>query len=198
MGNRIPLTALVVIVIVGTAATAATARSFRSSHITQRATYTSIEVSGAFGTGRCPLTLEGAFHEYVTLKTASLIGFMERINLGACTVGTMRVLTETLPWHIQYVGFQGTLPNITRILTKIVGFAISIREPFGLVCLFRSSATEPVSSNYTREAGGVLTELQLGGEIRTGSECFGVRATLRSVPSTFESGIRAAITVTLI
>jgi hypothetical protein len=129
------------------------------------------EISGPeFVTYRCRLTLEGSFHSRSIAKvTESLIGYVNRATLGECPINDTRVLRETLPWHIRYRSFAGTLPSIVEFTTAIIGFAMSIREPFAARCLGRSTATEPVFFRWTRE-GGRWREAGLSGSITT-SNC---------------------------
>jgi hypothetical protein len=51
--------------------------------------------------------------------------------------------TNTLPWHIRYVTFQGTLPTITGIEVSIVDYAYLV-EASGVSCLYKSTAARPV------------------------------------------------------
>jgi hypothetical protein len=91
----------------------------------------------------CPLTLEGTFHERTFTKVSgSLLGFVTRaiMNEAACRgSATARVLAETLPWHVRYDSFEGTLPNITGLRYQIIGMAIQ-----AVVCLYQSNAERPV------------------------------------------------------
>lgn len=200
MKARLLLTTVSAVAMIGMLTSTALGRSFRSSISTQRAIYTSVEFSGLFGSARCPLTLNGEIHSTLPKTAEALIGYFESLTLGACTTGSLTMLTVSMPWHIRYSGFQGTLPRITRILTRIVGFEFKIRETGANECLVRTTATEPLLGNYSRRIeDGILTELALGGEIRTGVECFGVRGTFRSTPSSLRSfGGSTNIVITLI
>jgi hypothetical protein len=99
---------------------------------------------------RCQVTLEGSFHSKTILKIReALIGHLTRANIAACAGGDASVLTETLPWHITYESFAGTLPTITRLSILIVGAGFRIR--YGTVegsniCLART--------RVERHAGG--------------------------------------------
>lgn len=155
----------------------AVARQLELSERDLRATFPRWEISNAFGTAKCELTLEMTMHERRITKTAELlIGFVTRAAITACAMGTANLQIETLPWHIRYESFTGTLPNITRLNTRVIGMAWNIREPiFGVMCLIRTSAGEPARLIFSREAGSVLTEATLGGEIASGPECMGIR-----------------------
>jgi hypothetical protein len=104
------------------AASSATARSLSVSNQNIRVTWSSLEfVSGV--TLRCRVTLEGSLHSRtITKRLGTLIGAITRATFDErnCTNGTLRPRTETLPWHITYEGFTGTLPqhNIYFPLTQ--------------------------------------------------------------------------------
>jgi hypothetical protein len=142
----------------------ASARNLSLSTQTMRATWQNLEVSESFGvTVRCQLTLEGSFHARTHAKVVgTLIGYVNRTAL-SCPLSEWRLLTETLPWHVRYRLFAGALPNIASWWTSIVGFAIGIRSSLGLLCLGRSTATEPFFLTYNRGAGGGLTEAVASG-----------------------------------
>lgn len=179
---------------------AASANRLSQSSGTWRATWASVEVSGGFGTtGHCSLTLEGSVHSRTITKTAgALIGYITRASAGPCGAGAATVLTATLPWHIRYASFSGTLPNISSTSTTIIGFAFQFTETIfdGLKCLLTSSPTEPLWNTYNREAGGAFTSVGLGGTIET--TC-GIRLTVSgtSAPPTVLGGT-TRITLTLI
>ena len=164
----------------------ASARSFSISNLSWRTIYYPFlpeerrrepeqreqwEISGPeFVTYRCRLTLEGSFHARSIAKVAeSLIGYVNRATLGECPINDTRVLRETLPWHIRYRSFSGTLPNIVGFTTAIIGFAMSIREPFAARCLGRSTAAEPILFTWIREAGGRWREAGLSGSLTAGN-----------------------------
>jgi hypothetical protein len=95
-------------------------------------------------TVRCPLTVEGSFHSATFHKIRrALIGYMTRAGFGAsasCTGGGMTVLTETLPWHVTYEKFEGTLPNITHVGVEVIGAGVRIEERSLGACLARAPA----------------------------------------------------------
>jgi hypothetical protein len=132
-----------------------------------------LEITGAFGSYRCSLTLEGSFHTRTIAKTVgALIGYVTRASLNPiCSTSLFetRVLTETLPWHLRYRSFSGLLPNITTVSTAIVGFAFQIREnAFAIRCLGTSTAESPFVLDFTREtATGALRQASASGTITT-------------------------------
>src|SRR5215213_5066666 len=133
----------------------ASARNLSISNQQIRSAFRSIEIGAeGLGTQMCDLTLEGSLHSRTMLKVVnSLMGYITRVNTANCSL-TMAILS--LPWHVRYVGFSGTLPNITLLMVKISRFSFSFGS-FGFVCL-----GEPeVETNFNREAGGRLTELRI-------------------------------------
>jgi hypothetical protein len=169
-------------VLLGVLVGAASAGRLSTSSQTLRASFASLEFAGAFGTTRCAVTVEGSFHERTTTKVVDkLVGYITSVTLGACATGSATVLTETLPWHVRYSGFSGTLPNITATQATIVGVATRIRETGGVGCLARTTVEEPATMRFTREASGAITAATLGGSVRSGAECFGAVATFAGV-----------------
>ncbi|HEX7291737.1 MAG TPA: hypothetical protein VF250_11490 [Conexibacter sp.] len=179
----------------------ASARTFMTSSQTYRATYREVEIAGLFGVTVCELVTEGSFHSRNIAKTAgSLIGYITRATLGACAAGTATIQQLTLPWHVRYLAFTGTLPNIISIRANIIEVGARAREPGGIECLARSSAAQPITATFTRTlATGEIRSADLAGTINTGPECGGAPVTL-SAFSTSVTVLNAAtkITVTLI
>jgi hypothetical protein len=102
----------------------------------------------------CPMTVEGSFHSRTISKVSgSLIGYLTNARIRApCTNGTATVLTATLPWHVRYSSFSGTLPNITRVALQLVGTAFRV-ESGGSVCLVRTTAAAPAIGNIELSGG---------------------------------------------
>jgi hypothetical protein len=97
-------------------------------------------------TAECAVTLEGSFHSATISKVSgALIGYIHQVGLpGRCTSGGMTVLRETLPWHIRYVSFSGTLPSITAMTFVMIGVSYLITEAFfSNSCLMRSTEANP-------------------------------------------------------
>lgn len=97
----------------------------------------------------CPVTLEGTLHSSTITKTAGLlIGYVTRASIatngsttGRCTGGNGTILAATLPWHVQYSSFGGTLPNITSLTLRLINASFQIAN--GSECLARTTAAEP-------------------------------------------------------
>lgn len=174
---------------------AAYAGRISTSSQTGRATFARVDFAGGFGTNECSLTIEGSFHSRTIVKSAgALIGYVTRAIIGACNRGSSTILAESLPWHVRYSSFAGTLPNITRLNLTATGMAFRIREPtFGVQCLASGGTATGI---FNREAGGVLTSQEIGGESET--DC-GIPGTISGRSSSFTVlGAATRITVTLI
>jgi hypothetical protein len=169
-------------VLLGALVSSASAGRFETNSQAIRSQWRSVEFSAPFGTTRCQLTLEGTMHSRTLVKTiGSLVGYVTRAILGPCATGSATILTETLPWHVRYSGFSGILPEIISIILHILGDSWRVREPGGLTCLARSTATRPVIGTFHRDTvTHVLTEVGIGGRIATGAECFGSEGTFTS------------------
>jgi hypothetical protein len=104
-------------------ASSASARSFSISNSNIRAVYKPLVFLASNGSNiTCTLTLEGTFHYRTFLKVErTLIGYITRAifdtptcrSSGSSTNIRARILTETLPWHVRYIGFIGRLPEVT-------------------------------------------------------------------------------------
>jgi hypothetical protein len=158
--SRLLLAALTATVVMGTLVGTSQARTLRSSSNLFRVTWTSLEFAEAFFgiSVRCPVTLEGTFHSTTIAKVVgSLIGYVTRAAVAntACTGGHATVLTATLPWHVTYEGFTGTLPNITRIRLLMRRPSFQIENSIIGTCLSSPENLNGELSGTT--AGGVFT-----------------------------------------
>jgi hypothetical protein len=120
-------------------------------------------INNRLGTIECHVTMEGSFHSRTISKVLeALIGYITRATVDStnCTGGSARSLTETLPWHIRYGGFTGTLPTITSVNTRLIGFNYLIQVG-GTACLFSSTASSPMKQIVNRNsATGVASSLR--------------------------------------
>ncbi|HEX7289665.1 MAG TPA: hypothetical protein VF250_00945 [Conexibacter sp.] len=155
--------------LLGVLVSGASARNLSTSNQQIRANFREVRFSGLFGTTVCQVTVEGSFHERTTAKVVGrLVGYITTVRLGPCATGTATVLSETLPWHVQYSGFTGTLPNITRIDAKAINAAFRLRTPEGFACLSRSTPEQPVIGAFNRDiTSSQVTGAILGGTIET-------------------------------
>jgi hypothetical protein len=131
-----------------------------------------IDTGGTFGI-ECQVTIEGSFHSRVISKlSGQLIGFVTvaEAPFMCFAGGEVAILngseplpgggtaTNSLPWHIRYDSFSGTLPNITGIRIQIVGAAILMWN--GLVqCLFKSTEGTPLYA-ILEVAAGTITAMR--------------------------------------
>ncbi len=175
-------------------AASASARNLSTTASSWRATFREVRLSGGFGTIVCPVTLESSSHSRSIAKVmGALIGYYTKWDFltGGCTQGGATVLRETFPWHKQYCGFFGTLPNVAAVCEQIVGYSIATTEPvFGITCLWRSTAESPVRATMNREAGGRATTVTLSGTVPT--SC-GISGTVSGTSNSL-----TALTITLI
>jgi hypothetical protein len=200
---RIVWAAVAAVTVLAVGVGSASATRFASNSQTNRGVWTGLEfIAEGITTVRCPVTFEGSLHSRTISKVAgSLVGFVLRAIVGeaSCQNGKARVLAEKLPWHVRYESFGGTLPNIVNINKQIIGAAWSVTtRVFGteLMCLYTTTATEPVTGRLAREVGGVVTGDTLSGSIRSGT--FGCpRATLGGT-GTVKTTAGANVTVTLV
>ncbi|HEX7291076.1 MAG TPA: hypothetical protein VF250_08125 [Conexibacter sp.] len=147
----------------------ATARNLSISNQQLRANFRELRYSGLFGTYVCQVTLEGSLHSRTIAKVVGqLIGYITTVRLGPCATGTATMLSETLPWHVQYRGFSGALPDITRIETDIINYSFRIRTPEGFNCLMRSTPEQPSTGESARNiTTQQITTATIGGTIDT-------------------------------
>lgn len=122
-----------------------------------------LEAGIGFFNVKCPVTVEGSFHSKTISKVAeSLMGYVTRVsvNNAGCTSGHATVLTATLPWHLRYTSFSGTLPTITTISGK--GFLGSgLIEAAGFNCLYEGTGAGIIN----RESGGVVRTVTPSGSV---------------------------------
>jgi len=169
-------------VLLGALVASASARNFEVSNQRLRASFTNFEIHAPGVTTRCALTIEASLQSRTMAKVAgSLIGYITRADLGACTASTATILTTTLPWHARYSGFSGTLPEISSIITHVIGFSFRFRGPGDIACLARSTTAEPLIVNYHRNtATRVLEAADIRGTMRTEAECLGISLSFRT------------------
>jgi hypothetical protein len=186
-------------ILLGAVVGSASARNFSISNQFLTATFRRVTFEGPGLTIVCEVVVEGSFHRRTTAKrVGSLVGYLTSAAFGAggCEAGRATILRETLPWHIRYLGFAGTLPNITSIIANIVRSAFRIQEPFA-TCLGTSTEANPTIVTFNRDVvTRVLTTATIGGTIPT--SC-GVNGTFRSdAAQVFLLGTTNRLTLTLI
>lgn len=175
---RILLGALVAALALSAAVGTASARRFQLSNQTFRVVWPLeepliFEEGGAAVQVKCQVTIEGSFHSRTLSKVCGqLVGFVTQARVkrpciegaGWALNGIERlpngnVPATTLPWHIRYNSFVGTLPSITRIRLQLVGAAFLVRIAEAIGCLFRSTAAGPAFGSVNVEGAGTVTGL---------------------------------------
>lgn len=149
----------------------ASARNLSTSNQNIRVTFTSIELGTESVIIRCPVTLEGSFHARTIAKVAgSLVGAVTRhqTKQESCTGGIAAGFngteryngttpSSTLPWHLSYESFAGTLPNITSAQFLYSRFRFGIRDTSSFCTGQYGTAEDNIVVSATREAGGGIT-----------------------------------------
>jgi hypothetical protein len=101
--------------------------------------------------------MEGSFHSATLSKVCGqLVGYVTEATFGhPCVGGEAWALNgierlpngtippSTLPWHIRYNGFTGTLPNITGIRLQLIGVSFLMRTAGGAGCLMKTTEARP-------------------------------------------------------
>lgn len=137
-----------------------------------RLTWTSLRLTAAEATVECPITLEGSFHSSTIRKVqGALVGHVSRASVrgssgaGNCTNGTATVFQEALPWHIQYLGFTGTLPRPTGIRLWLVGARFRL-DPAGILPACNATTTQenPAVGDILTETNGLVTGIRAASE----------------------------------
>jgi len=158
--NKLVCVGMAAALMLALAVSSASAGRLSLSHRLTRAMFNPLTFSGPFGAAaRCPITLESSFHRETINKTLdSLIGYVTRAIRGTCTQGNATILSETLPWHIAYGGFTGSLPRFLGIKQKLIGASFRVQESvFGINCLSRTTTTNPsigIAEGIEWEANG--------------------------------------------
>ena len=201
--SRLLLAGLMATLLLSAAVATASANRLSTSSQNFRAVWTPLTF--APGPVECNVTLEGSYHSATITKTVgALIGYVTRASVDnrSCTGGHATVLTETLPWHIRYRGYTGTLPNISGVVTGMVGSAFRVEiNFFGASCLVRTTAEHPAVGIINVGTGGVVTGLRAdeGTHIpmTNGCELFG-EASFTGTARVTTPGTSTSITVRLI
>jgi len=161
--------------------TAASARNFSVTSQGFRIRWTALEFRVEMSNVRCPVVMEGNLHTATFVKSAgSLIGYITRgIVTRPCVGGTVWAFNGTeeneilrfrlgtsLPWHVTYEGFTGTLPNPTGVRTLLSEAAFIVRASIlGIVtlCTYRTGVVGGGNAGgvFNLGAGGAVTGYEL-------------------------------------
>lgn len=160
--SRLLLGALLLAVTLGAMASAALGQRLSVSNRNIRVVWETFAFTSSAGSVVCGVTMEGSLHANTITKTrGSLVGYITRVPTpSGCLFEDHAIpLPASLPWHIRYDSFNGTLPAITGIRFALVNASIRV-ELNGFSCLFRSTEANPVYSIGNR-IGGILTTLRM-------------------------------------
>jgi len=155
------LASLVAAIFLAVTVSAAPARNLSVSEQAANIVWTPLELVMAGRSFRCNATLGARFHYRTMVKSDNaLIGYINSATMNTCTGGSATILAATLPWHITYRGFSGTLPNITNIRMNVIGFSFNWRPEGSIACLARSTAENPLQVITNIAAGGIVTGMR--------------------------------------
>jgi len=146
---RLALVALAATAVLATAVGGASARNLSVSNTRFRIAWAPLSFNEPGGLGvRCNITMEGSFHTATIAKVErSLIGFVTRARVAQETCRTSLFTTaraipwngeevilgatigQSLPWHVTYEAFRGTLPNITGVVLLLRGVRFRLEIP---------------------------------------------------------------------
>jgi hypothetical protein len=170
--TRVLLAALIAACALSAAVGTANARRFALSEQRIRAaweTLTPFVFTSESRRVRCPITLEGSFHSRTLSKVSGqLVGYITSAVLKRpCQAGEVWLQNgterfpdgrtpSTLPWHVRYDSFAGTLPIIERIRIQVIGVGAlgRITETFITIgCLYLTEVMNPLYFDLNVEAG---------------------------------------------
>ena len=158
--SKLLLAGLMATIALASAVATAAADEIEFSHEDFRMTWATVSFTNDIGTViTCPMTVAGSFHRRTIRKVPrTLIGAVTAADTGDASCGPegagATLLKETLPWHLQYNGFTGILPNIGAIRLLLIGAAFRVRSGGGIICLTRTTTTEPSGGDAL--TGGAL------------------------------------------
>ncbi|HEX4806346.1 MAG TPA: hypothetical protein VFU94_10635 [Conexibacter sp.] len=201
--NILALAGLAATLTMALAVSSASANNISMSHGLSRLIWSILEFKGGFGTVRCAVTLEQSFHEATIRKViGALMGYVTRASVGTCSAGSATVLTETLPWHIQYGGFTGILPDFNGIMLRLIGASFNVLDPiFRQSCLLRTEQNHPgvvIAEGITwdRSGNGIISRAAADGSARIPCGIF--TASLEGTASVTENAGSANVLLRLI
>jgi hypothetical protein len=215
---KLILSALAASVLLAALVSTASARNLSVSNQNIRATFTRLELAVSESVAiRCRVTLEGSFHTRTIAKAAALIGAITKVAVDQsnCTMGTGAAFNgvdryngtttpNTLPWHLSYVSFAGTLPNITSIRVGLSRFRFGIRDSSGLCTGQYGNETDSVQADAALSARAISSLTPVEGSNnatlirRDGGLLCPSPGRLRSAGTVTLLGATTLITVTLI
>jgi len=210
--TKLLLASLTATALLAIAVGTASAGHLSTSNQNFRVTWTSLELTNTINNEvvLCEVTLEGSFHSATIAKTSGLlVGYVTRANLAGggrearCTGGSATIHQETLPWHIRYRGFTGTLPNPSGVVLGLIGVSFEIRTNGGFLCNASTEALKPavgtININTTTHVAESLRPDETVNIPLEGGFCFFGSGRFRNTSQTLTLlGTTTRITVTLI
>jgi len=192
--SKLLLVVISATVMLGALVSSAWARNLEVSSQTGTILWRRMDFAGGFGTIECEIKLSRSFHARTFTKTVnSLIGYVTEGTILRCSRGGITINQASLPWHLRYRGFTGTLPSITGIADTVTGAEWTFREPtFGATCTVRRESSSTILT-YT-VSGGTLTRTDISGE----NSCSGINARLSGSETNVTNGAGARVTIRLI
>jgi hypothetical protein len=183
---RLLLAGLAATAILAAAVGTASAQRLSLSNQQIRVVWTSLELTNSItaSTVRCAVTLEGSFHSRTIVKVRELlIGYITRANVqnNQCTGGRATILNETLPWHVTYQSFRGTLPRIEEILLNLIRAGFDIEIPGVNNCKAITSLANP--------ARGIVRIITASGVVETLRADESASIPLSNAPGGFACGL---------
>jgi hypothetical protein len=213
--TRLILGALTAAIVLATAVGTASANRLSTSNRNFRATWSPLTFQSNEEGGitiACNVTLEGSFHYASILKVArSLIGYVTKANVAHPCTGSgeawadngienagLGVIANSLPWHVTYEGFEGTLPNIGGV-RLLLHPRFTLRTALTGLCKYEGNAQGVVKLG----AGGVTQRIApdptVGiGKISGGFFCPGTGFFGAATGTVTLLGTNTPITITLI
>lgn len=158
-------TAIAATTILALAVTGATAGRLSVTNKQFRAVWSSLELTNnvTSGTTKCPVTLEGSFHSATIRKVArALIGYITRafVSNTVCTGGRATINQETLPWHLTYESFSGTLPEIRSVTFLLIRASFILNPNEGNGCRATTTLENPAADIASIGANGQITGIR--------------------------------------
>jgi hypothetical protein len=159
--RKLLVVALATSALVAALATAASARNFSITERRIRVVFNPWKYAGTATAVSCRVTLEGSFHCATIAKVLrALIGYISRATMESETCRSVEptgitglIPQESLPWHVTYEGFIGTLPRV-RPLVRIKWSWLLLVPIIG-TCGYRNVTPRSV---ITGPAGGTIDE----------------------------------------
>lgn len=174
--NRCVLSGLLATLALAGAVGAASANRLSASSQSIRMVWSSLRFEALMirATITCAVTMEGTFHGETIVKTRdSLVGSITRASFGQpCTGGSVwayngtegaeslpEAFTNSLPWHLTYESFVGTLPSITEVNVRLIGMRWARRAAFlgvPVICTFETGTEDPAEFSAKLGRGGTV------------------------------------------